>query len=45
MGPADIANVIQQLAKEFAADFEEIVGEELVEQGYMGVYTVGKGSP
>ncbi|ABK89671.1 leucyl aminopeptidase family protein [Francisella tularensis subsp. novicida] len=44
MGPADIANVIQQLAKEFNADFEEIVGEELIEQGYMGIYTVGKGS-
>ena len=44
MGPADIANVIQQLANEFAANFEEIVGEELVEQGYMGVYTVGKSS-
>ena len=44
MGPADIANVIQQLAKEFAANFEEIFSEELVEQGYMGVYTVGKGS-
>lgn len=44
MGPADISNIIKQLANEFDANFEEIVGEELAEQGYMGVYTVGKGS-
>lgn len=44
MGPADISAVIKKLANEFDAKFEEIVGEGLAEQGYMGVYTVGKGS-
>ncbi|AIT08826.1 cytochrome C oxidase subunit II [Candidatus Francisella endociliophora] len=44
MGPADISNIVKQLANEFGASFEEIVGEELAKQGYMGIYTVGKGS-
>lgn len=44
MGPEDISNIVKRLANEFDADFEEIVGDDLVKQGYMGVYTVGKGS-
>lgn len=44
MGPADISSIIKQIASEFDADFEEIVGEDLANQGYMGIYTVGKGS-
>ena len=44
MGPADISNIIKQLASKFDAKFEEVVGEDLANQGYMGVYTVGKGS-
>lgn len=44
MGPADISNVIKQVANEFGGKFSEIVGEDLIKQGYMGVYTVGKGS-
>ncbi|WP_192578079.1 leucyl aminopeptidase family protein [Francisella sp. LA112445] len=44
MGPADISAVIKQLATQFNAKFGEIVGEDLANQGYMGIYTVGKGS-
>ncbi len=44
MGPQDISNVIKQLAKEFNATIDELVGEDLCENGYMGIYTVGKGS-
>ncbi|APC97280.1 leucyl aminopeptidase family protein [Francisella frigiditurris] len=44
MGPAEISNIIKQLAIEFNADFEEIIGEDLAKQGYMGIYTVGRGS-
>jgi len=44
MGPAEISCVIKQLAKEFDANVKELVGEELRENGYMGIYTVGKGS-
>ena len=44
MGPEEISNVVKQLAKEFDASIEELVGEELLENGYMGIYSVGKGS-
>ncbi|MBK2266654.1 M17 family metallopeptidase [Francisella philomiragia] len=44
MGPEDISNIIKSIAKEFDASFEEIVGEELKNHGYMGIYTVGKAS-
>ncbi|WP_432773746.1 M17 family metallopeptidase [Francisella salimarina] len=44
MGPEDISNIIKNVAKEFGAIIEEVVGEELKEQGYMGIYTVGKAS-
>ena len=44
MGPEDISSVVKQLAKEFDASIEELVGEELRENGYMGIYSVGKGS-
>lgn len=44
MGPAEISNIIKQLAKQFDADFEEIVGEDLVKEGFMGIYTVGRAS-
>ncbi|WP_150468290.1 M17 family metallopeptidase [Francisella sp. SYW-9] len=44
MGPADISETIKKLAKQFGAEFDEIVGEELANQGYMGIYSVGKGS-
>jgi leucyl aminopeptidase len=44
MGPAEISNIIKSLADEFDAEFDEIVGDDLAKQGYMGVYTVGKAS-
>ncbi|ASG67785.1 leucyl aminopeptidase [Francisella halioticida] len=44
MGPADISEIIKQIAWKFDAKFEEMVDEDLAIQGYMGVYTVGKGS-
>ena len=44
MGPEDISSVVKQLAKDFDASIEELVGGELRENGYMGIYSVGKGS-
>ena len=44
MGPEDISNVIKTIANKFNADVSEIVGEDLAKLGYMGIYSVGKGS-
>ena len=44
MGPEDISKVIYDMAKEFNADVSELVGEDLIKYGYMGVYSVGKAS-
>ena len=44
MSPEYISNVVKKLAKEFNSDIEELVGEELRDNGYMGIYSVGKGS-
>lgn len=44
MGPEEIANVIKEIAKKFDAECSELVGDELVENGYMGVYSVGRAS-
>ena len=44
MSPEDVSNIIKDMAKEFGAKVSELVGEELAENGYMGIYTVGKGS-
>ena len=44
MSPEDISNIIKDMAEEFGAKVSELVGEELAENGYMGIYTVGKGS-
>ena len=44
MGPAEISQIIKDIAIKFNAEFNEIVGEELLKQNYNGVYAVGKGS-
>ncbi|AJC49107.1 leucyl aminopeptidase family protein [Allofrancisella guangzhouensis] len=44
MGPAEISAIIKNMANKFNASFDEIVSQELVNQGYMGIYTVGKAS-
>ena len=44
MGPAEISQIIKQIANQFSAGFDEVVGQELADQGYMGIYSVGKGS-
>ena len=44
MGPAEISQIIKDIAIKFNAEFSEIVGEELLKQNYNGVYAVGKGS-
>ncbi|MFT3742622.1 MAG: leucyl aminopeptidase family protein [Gammaproteobacteria bacterium] len=44
MGPADIAEVANQLAHEFGADLRFTVGEQLLEENYPAIYAVGKGS-
>lgn len=44
MGPSEFADVACRLAKEFSADFQQIVGEELLTQNYPSIYTVGRAS-
>ncbi|KEI35798.1 peptidase B [Francisella sp. W12-1067] len=44
MGPAEISAIIKKIANKFNASFDEVVGQELANQGYMGIYSVGKAS-
>lgn len=44
MGPSQLAAITQQLANQFGAKFSQIVGEELMEQNYASIYTVGRAS-
>lgn len=44
MGPSDIAVVVKQLSNAFGAKYTQIVGQDLVKNDYMGIYTVGRGS-
>lgn len=44
MYPADLAEVASELAQEFGASMTQIVGEELLNEGYPSIHTVGRGS-
>lgn len=44
MGPGEIADQAKYVAQKFSASFSEIVGNELVMQGYRGIHTVGRAS-
>jgi leucyl aminopeptidase len=45
MGPAELALAAEQLAKRFGADFNCIVGDELVRQNFPLIHAVGMASP
>lgn len=44
MGPSQLADVAEKLAKEHGGTFKQIVGEELLKQNYPGIYIVGRAS-
>lgn len=44
MGPTELAKVAEELAKQYGAQFKQIVGEELLNQNYASIYTVGRAS-
>jgi len=44
MGPAELAAAARDVAESFAAEYREIVGEDLVRQNYPAIYEVGKAS-
>lgn len=44
MMPQHLAVHMHQLADEFDASFQQLVGDDLIEHGYPAVYEVGKGS-
>lgn len=44
MGPADLAAAAEKIAKEFKAEFKQIVGEALVKENYPTIYAVGRAS-
>jgi leucyl aminopeptidase len=45
MGPEELAEAAQHLAKRFGADFSCIVGEDLVRQNFPLIHAVGMASP
>lgn len=44
MGPSQLADAAQSVAREFGASFSQIMGEALLAQNYPGIYTVGRAS-
>jgi len=45
LGPAELAEAAQDVAKSFGADVRTVVGEDLLEQNYPAIWTVGQASP
>ncbi len=44
MGPSQLAEVVERLAKDYHAKFAQIVGESLLQENYASIYTVGRAS-
>ena len=44
LGPAELSAAAQALSADFGGRFQEVVGEELLEQGFPAAYAVGKGA-
>ncbi|MDF2690378.1 MAG: leucyl aminopeptidase [Gammaproteobacteria bacterium] len=42
MGPEHLSSQARNLAERYQAQFTEIVGKDLLNQGYAGIYTVGR---
>lgn len=44
MGPGELANAVNEIAKEFSAEFSEIIGDDLLDKGFPCIHAVGRGS-
>ena len=44
MGPTQFAQVANELAQQYHASYQEIIGEDLLQQNYACIYTVGRAS-
>lgn len=44
MGPSELAEVMESLAKKYDAKFTQIIGDDLLKQNYPSIYTVGRAS-
>lgn len=44
MGPSEFAEVASELAKQYKAQFTQIIGDDLLKKNYASVYTVGRAS-
>lgn len=44
MGPAELAEVASKLAEEFGAKFKQIIGDDLLKEGYPLIHAVGRAS-
>jgi len=44
MGPAQLSDTMQELAKEFSAKFSEIIGDDLLKEGFPCIHAVGRAS-
>lgn len=44
MGPSEFADVAKNIAQQYKASFTQIVGEDLLQQNYPCIYTVGRAS-
>lgn len=42
MGPSELAEVMQNLAKQYGAEFSQIVGDDLLKQNYPAIHAVGR---
>lgn len=44
MGPSQLADYAEKIAKEYKASFKQIAGEALLKENYPAIYTVGRAS-
>jgi leucyl aminopeptidase len=44
MGPTQLAEAVENLAKDNNATFKQIIGEDLLKENYASIYTVGRAS-
>lgn len=44
MGPSELAEIARKLANDYGANFKEIIGQDLLQQNYPCIYTVGRAS-
>jgi leucyl aminopeptidase len=44
MGPKELAETTERMAKEFGAEFNQIIGDELLSNNYPAIHTVGRAS-